>query len=233
MKQYWQKMSARTDALSLRERVLVFAAAATILLVLTQQLVLDPLFQRQQVLSEKIREDQAATAILEAQIQGIARAQTLDPDAANRLRVAALEQEADGLTERLHTLHKGLVAPADMPALLEAILKRHGGLRLQSLKTFAPENIVAAPAGPEAAKPSLAAGKVEKPAEPAAVVYKHGVEIVVQGSYLDMLGYMAELESMPWQVFWARGALQAGEYPSSRLVLHLYTLSLEKKWLNM
>jgi MSHA biogenesis protein MshJ len=64
-------------------------------------------------------------------------------------------------------------------------------------------------------------------------IYKHEVEIVFQGNYLDMLSYMRELESLPEQVYWNKGKLTVIEYPKASLTLNLFTLSLEKKWLNL
>jgi MSHA biogenesis protein MshJ len=56
------------------------------------------------------------------------------------------------------------------------------------------------------------------------------VEIVVQGSYSDLLDYVSRLEKQPWQVYWGRTVL-AAEYPKVVVTLTLYTLSLDKSWL--
>jgi MSHA biogenesis protein MshJ len=226
MKQYWQRIAIRIDAFSLRERAAIFAAAALILLTLVNQLALDPMSQRQRRLSEQIRQDQEKIATIQAQIQESARAQASDPDAAKRERLQTLERQSNQLQDELKTLHSGLVAPNEMPTLLERILKRHGKLRLVSLKTLPPQDLSAPPTAEGKETPS--AGPVQ-----AQAVYKHGVEIVVQGAYLDMLGYMSELEAMRGQLFWAQARLQAENYPDASLSLTLYTLSLEKKWLNM
>jgi MSHA biogenesis protein MshJ len=59
------------------------------------------------------------------------------------------------------------------------------------------------------------------------------VEIVLQGSYLDMVSYMAALEALPVQLFWGKASLDAQQYPNSRLTLTLYTLSLDQKWMKL
>jgi MSHA biogenesis protein MshJ len=84
-----------------------------------------------------------------------------------------------------------------------------------------------------AATAGASAKKAEANLSDAEPVFTHGVEIVVQGSYLDMLHYMDALESMPWQLFWSKARLQVEEYPKATLTLTLYTLSLDKKWLNL
>ena len=60
-----------------------------------------------------------------------------------------------------------------------------------------------------------------------------GVEIVVQGNYLDMLKYLTDLESMPWQVFWGKASLAVNEYPTATLTLTIYTLSMDKRWMGI
>ena len=125
-----------------------------------------------------------------------------------------------------------------MSELLESILKQNGKLRLVSLKTLpvtglnemvATENKTA---GEKTAVAAASPAKQES--QPAAgFVYMHGVEIMVQGGYLDMMNYMAALEAMPWQLFWSRAKLSVDEYPRATLTLTLFTLSLDKAWLNI
>ena len=64
-------------------------------------------------------------------------------------------------------------------------------------------------------------------------LYKHGVEMEVQGSYLELLGYLSQLEKSPWRMFWSRVKMDVKEYPKVRLTLTLYTLSMDKTWLSI
>jgi MSHA biogenesis protein MshJ len=69
-------------------------------------------------------------------------------------------------------------------------------------------------------------------------VFKHGVEITVEGRYLDLLDYVSQLEQMPWHVLWSKAALNeeqnpAVTWPANRLKLTVYTLSLDKTWLSI
>lgn len=238
MKQYWQRLVSRIDALSLRERAMIFAMAAVILITLVTTVLLDPQFAKQKQLSERIKQEQGKTAEIQAEIQQKVRAQATDPDAANRMRLQALKQQSAQMQGAMRDVQKGLVPPDKMSELLENILKQNGRLRLVSLKTLpvtdlnelvatesktAGEKTAAAPASP--AKP------VNQPA--AGFVYMHGVEIMVQGGYLDMMNYLAALEAMPWQLFWGRAKLSVDEYPKTTLTLTLFTLSLDKAWLNI
>ena len=65
------------------------------------------------------------------------------------------------------------------------------------------------------------------------LVYKHGVELVVKGSYADLTQYLMRLEGLPWQMFWGKAELKVEEYPKATLTLTLFTLSLDKTWLRI
>lgn len=244
LRQRWQHLAARIDVLSRRERIILFALAALVLVVAFNSLVLDPLFVRQRALSQQISADQEQVARLQAEIQQAVRQQN-DPDAANRSRLADLTAQTDSLQARLQTLEHSLVPPEKMPGLLEDILQRYGALQLQSLKTLPVTSLSQAVArerqSAEGVSQPIAATTSE--ADPASAptsvlsaddaVYSHGVEIVVQGSYLQMLHYLQALEKMPWQVFWGKVALTVDDYPQATLTLTLYTLSMDKRWLHL
>jgi MSHA biogenesis protein MshJ len=244
MKPYLQKFSARIDAMSLRERVLIFIMAAVALVVLVNMLLLDRQFARQQQLSQRITAEQAQIAAIQADIQQKVRQHATDPDAAVRQQLAHAQQQSAQLRGALQQTQQALVAPEKMPALLEAILKRDGRLRLISMKTLpvstlgAPPVVGAGKTGSDAATPLPASASA--PASPGATteagvasIYRHGVEITVAGTYPDMLHYMTQLEAMPWQLYWGEARLQAESYPQALLTLTLFTLSLDKKWMNL
>ncbi|MDQ9170220.1 MSHA biogenesis protein MshJ [Oxalobacteraceae bacterium R-40] len=239
MKKHWQKLTAKIDGLSLRERVIIFAMIAILAIAVFNALLLDPLFAKQKRLSQQVRTNQTLIGQMQTQMrQTVSDRQ--DPDAVNRARLKELQQQLERMHTQLVEMEKGLVSPDRMPALLGDILRRDSRLTLLSLKTLpvAPlsENGTV-DAGTMVEKVAATAGANIKKAEgnlsDAEPVFRHGVEIVVQGSYMDMLQYMDALESMPWQLFWNKARLRIEEYPKATLTLTLYTLSLDKKWLNL
>jgi MSHA biogenesis protein MshJ len=62
-------------------------------------------------------------------------------------------------------------------------------------------------------------------------IHKHGIEIRMAGNYLDLLAYVADLESLPQKLLWGNMALTVTAYPRSELTLTVYTLSLDPTWL--
>jgi MSHA biogenesis protein MshJ len=239
MKQYWQRMVLRIDALSLRERAIIFAMAALVLITLVNTVLLEPQFAKQKLLSERIKQEQEKIAGIQAEIQQKVRAQSIDPDAATRIRLQALMQQSAQMQGAMRDVQKGLVSPDKMSELLESILKQNGKLRLVSLKTLPVTGLnesvsESKTAGEKTAVAAASPAKDKQESQPAAgFVYRHGVEVMVQGGYLDMMNYMAALEAMPWQLFWGRAKLSVDEYPKATLTLTLFTLSLDSAWLNI
>lgn len=258
MKQQWQKYAAKIDAMSMRERVMVFGAGAGLLLFVIFAGFLDPMYAKQKTLNARIVQQQNQIAGFDAEVTAQISVFESDPDQAARARLKQLRADIEQMGGALRAMEKGLVAPDKIVLLLENILKGKDKLRLVSLRTLPPSGMVdgrfadvpeaeaveamgaetklwlkamapAATAPAPAAAP--AAAPASAPVKPNQLLYRHGVEIVLQGSYLDMVAYMEALEAMPAQLFWGKAKLKADEYPAAQLTLTLYTLSLEQKWI--
>lgn len=227
-------LRTRIDALSLRERAIVFLSAAGMIVFLVFWTMLNPLYAQQDTLRAQLDQQRNNIGGIDAEIAKTLQAYGADPDAPDRQRLEALSAQAQAFGARLRAVQEGLVAPDKMVPLLETILRANGHLRLVSLTTLPAGEIdtggaPAAPAPPASGAPAAKSGATK----PAGLLYRHGVEIGMRGSYLDMIDFMAALESMPAQLFWGKAELEVEEYPVARLTLSLYTLSLDKKWIKL
>ncbi|MBC7456521.1 MAG: type II secretion system protein M [Massilia sp.] len=244
MKQRLLKLSSQIDALSLRERGALFAAAAAVILFLLYAVLLNPLDAQQAALRTQISQQRNNIAGIDQEITQQVQDYGQDPDVALRARLSVVNAEATKLSGQLRAVQRDLVAPNQVVPLLDAILKTHGRLRLLSLTTLPVSGLNEAAAGAAAALPPAtlpSAPGVVSPGAPAAaaaakppeLLYRHGVQLAVQGNYLDMLDYMAALEAMPAQLFWGKVTLDATQYPATTLTLTLYTLGLERTWITL
>jgi MSHA biogenesis protein MshJ len=231
MKQRILELAARVDALSLRERGLVFSAACALLGFAGHALVLAPMHASQEALRTRIAEQQTAVAAIDGEITARVQGFQVDPDAPSRARMGAIRQEMGELGQQLLAIEHGLVPPERMGPLVDAILRANGRLKLVSMRTLPVEAL----SGPEAAgKQDAAAGAATVPAADAApLLYRHGVEVTVRGNYLDMVDYMSALDAMPTRMFWGRAQLEVQAYPDARLTLTLHTLSLDRQWMKL
>jgi len=229
MKQQWEKLVEKIDGVSLRERALIFAAVAFILVALTQVLFIDPLLAEQKKLSAKVVQHQEKMKDIQAQIEASLQARRNDAASPLRQRLSQVKRQlADG-DAYLQSRRDRLVQPEKMADLLQQVLNKNGQLQLINLQT-----LPAAPLIEKAAKPE---GAGAAPASTAAAldkqVFKHGVQITVRGGYLDLLQYLAALEQLPAKMFWGMSRMNVVQYPAAELTLTLYTLSLDKTWLQI
>ena len=233
MKQQWQRLAARIDALSQRERILSFVATAAALAFVAYIAVIGPLLRKQALLSSQVMQQQNNIVGLNEQIAQKLREAAADPDAPVRARLAAVRDESARLGETLRAMQQGLVAPERVAPLLETILRANGRLKMVSVRTLPVEPLSGIGAKQNGADPAAAAAGAAKTAGKRELLFRHGVELTVRGSYLDMVDYMTALESLPTQLFWGKAQLEVEEYPSVRLTLTLYTLSLDEKWMKL
>jgi MSHA biogenesis protein MshJ len=224
--------------MTLRERAMVFAASVAAVLFLIYTVSVEPLLNRQKNLNLQIKTQQNQIAGIDMEIAAKAQGFVIDPDAGTREQLKTVRKEIDTTSAGLMAVQKGLVAPDKIAPLLEHLLRGNGKLKLMSMKTLpvAGLNEAAQPAKAETAPASgagAAGGATAAAPKPRELLYRHGVEIALQGSYPDMVNYMAALESLPVQLFWGKARLDAQQYPNSRLTLTLYTLSLDQKWMKL
>ncbi len=225
MKSYWKLFGGKVDDLSLRERVMMFAAAGFVVISVINSLLLDPLTIRQKSLSLQIEQQQEKNKELQAELQALLLAKQNDATSPLRLRIAELKILLGNQEDYLKGRRDRLVEPEKMAHLLEQVLSKNSHLQLVSLKTLPVSLLIDKPGTKEGVQESADA-QVKQ-------IYKHGVQISVRGTYLDLLNYVSALERMPTQMFWAEADLVVEQHPDAVLTLVLYTLSLDKTWLTV
>lgn len=232
MKQYWLTLSSKFEALNRRERVIVFFAVLICVLAILNAVLLDPVAARSKTLSTEISVDQTQIQGLRQQLSAYAQQGVIDPDAQNKARLAELQAHVQVLDNKLHGLQTTLVSPDKMPELLRGLLQKNGKLKLVELKTLPVSGMLdmkSTDTGGQAAasQPGAHVASNDFP------MFRHGVEITIEGRYLDLLDYVAAVEQLPWHVLWSKAGLSADNYPRDQLILTVYTLSLDKAWLSI
>jgi len=223
LKEQVDKFVARVDGMSLRERALIFVAAAFLVVSLIDSLLLNPLLQEQKRLSAQVIQQQEKMKEIQAQLAALLQAKQADASSPQRERIQQLRQQiADG-DVYLKDRRDKLVPPERMAALMGQMLKRNGRLQLVAMDTL--------PVTLFNEQPADAA--IDQTVEQERQMYKHGVQITMRGSYADLVQYLTALEKLPTRMFWGKAKLSVVQYPTSELTLTLYTLSLDKTWLQV
>jgi MSHA biogenesis protein MshJ len=241
MKAYWQLISTKFQAHSPRERCWRAGGILILLIAISNMLLVSPLVHRNEMLQTELAADQSRMQTVHQQIAVLTQQKAIDPDAENKQRLTALLARLKLQNTQLKELQAALVHPEDVPNLLRRLLARNSQVKLISLKTLPAEGLLEndTSASKNAQKNTMPADVADsKPSVHDDPVYKHDVEITIEGRYLDLLGYVAELETMPWHLLWASAVLKVNEddtspQPLSQLKLTVYTLSLDPTWLSI
>lgn len=223
MKEHLKKFIAKVDGMTLRERALIFAAAAFLLVSLINALFLDPLLVEQKRLSTQVVQQQEKMKEIQAQLNALLQAKQDDKNAPQRERIRKLREQIAQGDAYLKGKRDKLVPPEKMADLLRQVLAKNGQLQLVELQTLPVTLFIETSADDKTAKVAA----LEKQ------IFKHGVQLTVRGSYADLTQYLASLEKLPARMFWGMAKLDVVKYPNAELTLTLYTLSMDKVWLQV
>jgi MSHA biogenesis protein MshJ len=218
----------KIDALTIRERAMVLLAIIAVLIFVWDRFLMMPLDAQRKSMNAQLEIKRAEVSTLGIQIRQAITAQAIDPNAANRDRLAQLRIELAEIESRVRETTVDMIEPTRMPDVLRSVINQINNLTLSSLKGLGASPLVAAPA----VKPATEnAGKTDVDSQYRAAAFKHGMQIRLQGDYLTTLEYLRRMEKMEWRVFWDSIEFQVGEYPDAESVLTIYTLSLTRDWI--
>ncbi len=148
---------------------------------------------------------------MQTELQRLARERQADPEAQHRKRAVDLRSEIAALDARIQQEQRRFTTPQRMREVLREMFERDKRLRLVDLKTLPVTDLAAGQSGRR--------------------VFRHGIELTVAGSYLDLYAYLAALEQIPTQLYWGRVEMSVAAYPVATLKMTVYTLSFDQAWL--
>jgi MSHA biogenesis protein MshJ len=215
MKALLKRYAERIDAASLRERVMIFLGLAFVLMFIVNVALLDPLRAKQKGLAVETAQRLKELQTLQSEVQRMALSTQVDPDAPNRARQKTLREQLAQLDARIAQEQRRFTPPERMRGVLEEMLQRNRGLALVDLKSL----------------PVLAIGGARSGPAVSGELYRHGIELTVSGSYLDLYEYLRALEKLPTQLYWWQAELAVTEHPVVTLKLTMYTVSFDRAWL--
>ena len=201
-------VSARWAAMSRRERLLVTAGCAAVSLLLIDHLWISPSWRAWSLARQTRQQSFVVVETLGADVRTLRDRQALD---AQRLRAELTALQARVAATEARGLAHDLVTPAQMLPLLEHLLSRHRGLTVRGLQSLG--------------QTALGSGS------PA--IYRHGVELTVEGGYADLLDYLRALEASPQRLLWGSLQLKVLQHPRVLLTLRLHTLSTDARWVEI
>ena len=222
LKQNASKLMHSIDVLTLRERLLVLAAAIAVIGGLWEALLAAPLEAREMAARQRIESTRDRLQQLD-QAMTVA-ANDIGGGITNQFeRLDSLRREVESAEERVRVFTSDLIDPAQMRFVLEDLIRRQGKLALVRASNLPVRRLIEP--GPEASDDATEAT--------GPVLYRHGLVLELEGSYLDCLEYLEAVEQLPWQIYWAHLRVETETHPRNRITLELLTLSLDEEWISV
>jgi MSHA biogenesis protein MshJ len=227
----WRTLQRRFDQRNGRERALLIAAAVALVLMAADALWLSPALTAFKAARAQQLQVQRALTGLQAdtqQLQALGSSQAR----AQQAELALWRQRVRDGDSALRRHEDALVGPDRMVELLEHWLARHGEVRVRAMRSLGRSDLLGSAALAPAAAAS--AGGPTPPADTLTpTLYRHGVELELEGGFADLLGYLQAMESLPQRVLWGSVHLKVEQHPRSVLTLRVYTLSRDRHWLEI
>lgn len=209
----------RLDALTLRERVIIFGAGVALVYIAWQTLFMDPLAARAKAAEQHLADARRQIAVIDE----LGAAASKDPAMAAAVRNHALADRLAALDAELSSVAQGYVAPERMTELLRELLAKQHGLKLVSFANLPVESL----SQPTGTKPDAPLAPDDRGP------FLHPVEMVVEGDYGSVVAYLRALEALPWRIHWLKLELTTGDYPVNRVRIVIGALSLSRNWMSV
>jgi len=206
MKQRWQQLMARIDALNLRERVFLFLAIMVCSLALVDTFWLSPAQMAYTQAKQRVTAQEAELQRLRTELRGMA--QPVDP-------AKAVRDEMVDIAARLEAVNADIRAVAPLaeggPAIEQTLvqfLRRREGLTLVRTGTATP--------APQAGAAANGGG--------APLLSRRGLELTVTGPYAELVRYVSTLENALPTLRWGSLQLKAVKDQPPELTLQVFVV---------
>lgn len=205
----------RINALSLRERALVMIAVFAVIFLIWDLTTMQSLNQRQEQVRTELQSVRDRVANLTQSLQRLANESARDPNRELAGERDALEDEIDLLEDRLAERHGGIARSQESVSVLAELLARRAEVRILELENLPPGRLESASGNPV---PGL---------------FVHRVRVVIESDFGGVRNYLDTTSDLPRGVFWESLDVSTTQWPTSRVELMLYSVTLDDRWLGV
>lgn len=209
------KVAERINGLSLRERALLMLAVFAVILLIWDFSTMQALGQRQETVRTELENVRERVANLTQNLQQLASERGRDPNRELAAEREALLEEIDALEVRLAERHGGIATPRESVSVLAGLLARRAGVDIVALENLPPGRLESASGNPV---PGL---------------FVHRVRVVIESDFNGIRNYLDRTAELPRGVFWESLRLTVDEWPTNRVELMLYSVTLDDRWLGV
>ncbi len=215
-KAWWERLSGRINALSLRERVFLFLSVIACCLALADVFWLSPAQLAHKQLTQRF--EKQSVELQRARLELKALARPVDVSQATRDQMVLVKKQIESVNQTIKETLPDAARATPLAQALTHLLRRHAGLTL--LRTSA----LALEAG--TAQTTVASGSAGSAATLPAGLTRQGMELTVSGSYADLTQYVQTLENEMPQVRWGAMKLKSDKLPAE-LTMQLFLLGVQ------
>jgi MSHA biogenesis protein MshJ len=227
----WQAYSEKFSNTTPREQYLIIASGLVAIIFILYSLFLEAPIQRVDRLNKQVVQTEQSNKNNQDSIQVLEQALSEDPNVALRKQLLQYQAKLGGIDERLLTLTSDLIDPIQMRYALTKLLKLQKGVKLLSFKVLPASALTQSKINPETDKIATVGDIKAKTQQ--LQLYRHGINIKLQGQYFQLKDYLIQLESLSWTFFWQEFDYQLKVYPVSELEIEIYSLSTVKEFIGV
>lgn len=222
MKAKWLLVKDKFESLHTRERALILGALVAMVYLLWEFSFLKPMAEATKAALAQEAIVNGSIKVAEAEVTVMSSLSGHDPNALLKQEIQQLSEKLEGLDSQLASLAVGLIKADQLPVMLHQMLAQSHKMQLLSLTTLPVETIELA------AQPSPGEELVHSSSANMAQLYKHAVQVKLQGGYAATYEFMQSLEQSDWKFYWDSFNYEVKEYPSAVITLRVFTLASDK-----
>jgi MSHA biogenesis protein MshJ len=226
----WLELCERFDMLVVRERMLLFGCCLAGLYLVFDTLFIMPSTKEAARLTEEIVAVQKKVDQIATEKKVFDQVSQRDPDADIKREQLKLQGRLLQLEGGLEDLSLRLVSSERLPEILQSVSQKAEKVQLKSLQTLRPEaidlagNNVRIKSIAQSTKDYVRGEETGAPA-PTEKVYRHAIQIQLEGGYFEVIDFLHELESLEWRFYWESLDYRVVDFPRALIDIQLYTLS--------
>ena len=215
-KAYFNQLESTFNKLTMRERVIIFAALLICIFAISYFWMLDPAKIKQVKAEKALQASYHQEKELDREMSSIKLLLQKDPLKEVNNQLAFSTQTLITLDKQLDDKLVKFIHAQKMPQALAKVLSKSPGIKVSSLislpvKTFN-SNIVTK-------------GEKNESKMPKNSFYKHSLEMQLVGDYNAIYAYLLRLEAVQEKFYWHSLTYQVEDYPLAKITIQIYTLS--------
>lgn len=195
-----------------RERLLLILVMAVVVWVAIDFLWVASIRDQRATVGAQIEAQQTKIRDYQGQIGRLPAKKLENPNVATKKEIDQINASLSALEGKLGTVVRSLINGDLLFLALEDVLNRTEGLVLLGLNTLPMERMF-----------QQSTQRRESEVE----LYKHTIQLRIQGRYFPIVSYLKKLESLPYQFYWEKLDYRKGDNGLWVATLEVYTLSMD------